>query len=226
MKTITFLMNRNAMLTCLLIFVSLTSINFSLKAQSLADWESAEQASGIASIPYSDIRSTAQGYVSQRDNYCKTDNANWNGKDPRVLANDVDGMKAKIANLVEQKNGFDKERSNTTDEAAKSTLSGKIKEADDKISELNGKISDFTYRIQNERASIKQAIADAEKCLEARLAIYKAFDRAIEKAGNESDAQIKPLATKMANTWDRGQGGHLEQIDNVRTRIKNLSALL
>ena len=195
-------------------------------AQSLSDWENAARQSDCESIPYNDLRSDCNSNAPARKSYCNESTAGWNGRDPRKLQQTINDINSNISNLKQKKNDLDNEKSRATDDNQKNNASNKIKAVEDDIRSQENKIDQMKRQMSDEISAIKNAISDAERCLEVREYVYKLFDKAIAKAQNETDPKIKPIAQNLISRWQEGQRKHTQAISDTKTRISNLKSLI
>jgi hypothetical protein len=178
-------------------------------AQSLDDWKQAQRAAesdqGADSIPYSSLRSEAKSRQDKVNDLCKEDEFKTDHLGTRALREQIAGLKKKqeqdaaaLRQLKEQMDAL----------AAEIDKNSKVLEEKEKA--LRTDLSDLDIRI-----------ARATKCLEARTSVQQTFREAIDKAKGESDSEIKAIASKLIEYWEKKRATHEDAIKNVKTSIEN-----
>jgi hypothetical protein len=123
------------------------------------------------------------------------------------------------------KDGFSDQKSELDSDDDKRLIEDVISQIQTEIDAATSKIESSKRSIEANRAMIDERIVRGQKCLDSRQAVQKVFADAIEKAKNESDPDIKPLAERLVSKWEASSRDHEEPIkaaNEVMAMCKNL----
>jgi hypothetical protein len=195
-------------------------------AQTLDDFKEAVGKDGCDSIPYSDLRGTCndkQGSVHSSDS-CDGKRS-CSGLETSRFEDRIKIENMCLNTLKPLKDGFSDQKSELESDDEKRLIEDVISQIQTEIDAAGNKIEASKKSIEDNRAKINERVTRGQKCLDSRQAVQKAFADAIEKAKNESDPDIKPLAEQLVSKWEASSRDHEEPIkaaNEVMGVCKNL----
>ncbi len=175
--------------------------------QTLSDWQNAlsiaksnrssSRWAGLRSIPYDNIRRTAESEQSILEDL----------KLVKYACEEREHGTRSIRNSIKEKEDNLSKASNDSDKT-------KINE---EINKQKGLLQDMVQKDQ-QRGDF------AQKVVEARRKVREQVQYAIDKAKGESDPAIKPIAQELAGYWEDDRRFHAEAILNAEQAVVNCKA--
>ncbi|MGI0492661.1 hypothetical protein ACN4EG_12825 [Alkalinema pantanalense CENA528] len=183
-------------------------------AQSLDNWKAALNAKGIESIPYENLRRTANEQQEIVNNLCKTE---WScdSLGTKSIRADINGLQGKINENKNTLISLNNDLSKAATDDEKRSIQEKIDKLNDATKRMSDVLADKTSRLENDLKEIDTRITKGTNCKNARLAVKQAFQDAIDKAKNESDPDIKAIANQLITYWEEGNKQHVEAAANA-----------
>jgi len=203
----------------LLAFALLACVGSPVAGQSLEEWKACYQKRGIESIPYSDLRSEA---MRQRDiisEYCK--GVEWGCTGTRELRANIANMPTGIENMKRERDQLSSKRSSSSNEDERRTLQSSMDELTRKIDDASRRLEEMKSKLAKEVEYMNDKVKVGRRCLEARESTNRIFTSVVSKAGNESDPEVKKLASEMISRWEQGNRDHASEIQKVKDSIAN-----
>lgn len=191
------------------------------RADKKGDFEEAVKNDGCEAIPYSTLRSRCFDRRSDVREWCKTDRWNCDSGDlgiARLLEN-IERMKSKIESLKSELDGWKSKRSAARDDNSRREAEQKIDAIEREIYDLNGKVEAHKKRVDENRTELRERIYRGEKCRDYRKDVQEIFKDAKSQAKGESTPEIRPLADKLVEKYERGERTHEEQIEDVKRGV-------
>lgn len=193
-------------------------------AQSLDDWKTALTAAnndqGTPSIPYESLRRTAAEQQDIVNNLCKTE---WSCKSlgTKSIREDInDRLPGKINENKNTLTNLNNDLAKAVTDDEKRSIQEKIKKLDEETERLSNLLKNKTESLKNDLQEIDTRITQGTNCKNARLAVRKAFQDAIDKAKNESDPDIKAIANQLITYWEKGNQKHVEAVTKADEGIE------
>lgn len=195
-----------------------------VKAQSLDDWKAALTAAnndqGTKSIPYDSFRRIATEQQEAVNNLCKTDSWSCDSLGTKSIREDINGLQLKINENKNTLTSLNNDLSKAATDDEKRSIQEKIDKLNDATKRMSDVLADKTSRLENDLKEIDARTAKGTSCINARLAVQKAFQDAIDKAKNESDPDIKTIAAQLITYWEQGNAKHQDALKNVNAGIE------
>jgi seryl-tRNA synthetase len=191
-------------------------------AASLDDFKEAVEQKGCTSIPYEDIRDSCKSNSEKVQEYCKGGRGpmTCDDLDPAGLTKQIENVKQKLEDLKQKKSDLEDKKSHSSDENEQKDLEAQIEAIADQIEKLESKLDEWKDKLEKEQDQINDRIDVGEQCLSYRKAVRDNFVDAKSKAKDESDPDIKPLAEKLVDKWEKGEEGHAKAIELANRAIE------
>jgi hypothetical protein len=210
-----------------LLFIFFNLIAYTgISQPSLDDWKYAKEKEFCESIPYKDLKKECEDNAIAVDNYCKKSIAKMSGRDPITLKKDIENKNEKIKKQQDERNNLGNKKFQSSDDAEKSRIDDEIKKIDETIRKIEAEIEQIKGQIIEDKNALRDALSDAERCVEARKYAIRIFGFAKDKAGNESDPEIKEIAKVLIEKWSKSQEKHQLPLDEAEKRVSNIKTML
>lgn len=191
------------------------------RADKKGEFEEAVRNDGCEAIPYSTLRSRCLDRRSDVREWCKTDKWNCDSGELGIgkLLENIERMKVKIEGLKTELEGWKTKRSAARDDGARREAEQKIDAIEREIYDLHGKVDAHRRRVEDNRTELRERVYRGEKCRDSRKDVQEIFKDAKSQAKGESAPEIRPLAEKLVEKYERGERTHDEQIEDVKRGI-------
>jgi hypothetical protein len=194
------------------------------KAQSLDDWKAALSAAssgrGSESIPYSGYREDVKSKQSLVEEFCKNESWSCDSLGTKALREEIKGRSYKIEEMKKQRERLSSDKSSAKTEDEKRKIQDRLDSMAKEIDNAGRELEFKQKSLETDLKDIDIRINKGQKCLDARVAVQRAFKDAIDKAKNENDSAIKPIANQLIAYWEKRQQEHKEAFEVTRSGIE------
>ncbi len=182
---------------------------------------------GCLSIPYADFQDSCQQKQKEVIRFCKESGPfSCLDIDPKKIQKEIEVAKTSRDALKSEREDLDRKRSSATDDREKREADDKIKEIDDKLYEIKKTQESCEKQVSDTTKTISDRLYVAKACRDARPPVQSVFNDAKSRAATESDAEIKPLAERLIQSWeDRGRT-HNDAIKIASNAVENCDRVL
>ena len=181
---------------------------------------------GCLSIPYPDRQDSCQRKQDEVTKFCKESSSSCGDMDPKRIQKEIEKVKTERDALKAQKEDLERQRSSLTDDQAKREVEDKLKEIERKLYELDRTRGDLERQVSEATKEVNDRLYVAKACRDARLAVQEVFRDARSRAYDESDAEIRPLARRLAEFWEKGDQKHEQSVANAKAAVENCDKTL
>ena len=194
------------------------------RGDSVQSFKEVEHKEGCASIPYSSLRGSCRSKQEGVDEWCKHERRSCAELGTRGPLEAIEGMSRKVESLKSEKESLGSRKSSATDEGEKRDLENKIAEIERQMYEIVKRSENHKNRVDENKTNIKERVYRGERCRDHRREVQEVFKDATSRAKSESDPEIKAIAQKLLERWERTSVPHELEIESVKKTIEECRA--
>lgn len=211
--------------------VAVLSSSFVLAEDHVKDFENAinymQDEQGCFSIPYSDLQNSCVAKQREVEKLCKdSGQSQCAGIDPKSVQKKIELLKTERDEAKAEKDNLDRKKSSLKDEKEIRENDDKIKEAERKIENANKKRDPLEKEVSESRRMISDRLELNKLCRDARKSVMEVFAAAKEKVNRETEENIKPLAKRLSDWYQKNEPGHETAIKNADKARENCETAL
>jgi chromosome segregation ATPase len=211
--------------------VAVLSSHFVLAEDRVKDFENAinymQDEKGCLSIPYSDLQNSCVAKQREVEKLCKeSGQSQCGGIDPKNLQKQIELLKTERDEAKVEKDNLDRKKSSLKDEKEIRENDDKIKEAEGKIENANKKRDPLEKQVSESRRIISDRYELNKQCRDARKSVMEVFAAAKAKVNSETEENIKPIAKRLSDWYEKNEPGHETAIKNADKAIENCEKAL
>jgi hypothetical protein len=170
------------------------------------------------SIPYPDVRDTAERKQADVTRWCKNEVRSCEGLETKKLRLTINGIPNDIRDLGQERDRLKSQR-DAAPENEKSSIEGKIREVEVKIDQRQ-KDLDFAKRsLDTDMSDADKRIYNGKYCIQARQDMVPPFRAAMSKAHDVSDEGIKATANELIGIWENCEREHEKDIQGAKDAV-------
>jgi hypothetical protein len=182
---------------------------------------------GCLSIPYPSRQEACQRKQADVNRWCK-ESGPWSceNADPKAMQKDIELLKTEREGLKDQLEKLKQRASSLTSDQDKRDNEDQSKETERKLYELERKRQGLEHEVADSTKSVNDRYYVAKSCLAARTEVQDVFKDAKSSANSEGDADIAPLAKRLAQSWEQGEQKHQEAIKGAAAAVNSCEKTL